>query len=273
MRIFITAFTICLAFSTQAQELYIFTEPASNMPARSLSLKYSGKFQENYNTKQFEQRHTAELMAGTSKNLMIHGAVTFSDMYSDQLKWESVRTYAKYRFFSSDQLYKHFRMAAFGEAAYSRVNRMYDELSLDGDQSGVQAGIIGTQLLHKLAISSTLSFTKSLDKSRNDAYWKNVFPYEAFNYSLSAGYLIFPKDYVDYKQTNLNVYVEMLGQKGLDKNLNYLDVAPAIQLIFNSQAKLNLAYRTQISGNMHRMARNSGLISFEWIFLNALKKK
>jgi hypothetical protein len=39
---------------------------------------------------------------------------------------------------------------------------MYDELSLEGDQSGVQAGLIATQLLHKLAISATVSGTQIL---------------------------------------------------------------------------------------------------------------
>jgi hypothetical protein len=162
-------------------------------------------------------------------------------------------------------------MAAFGEVAFSKFDRMYDELSLDGDLSGFQGGVIATQLLHKLAVSTTLSYTRSLDRSKNDSYWSFVFPYQSFNYSLSAGYLVLPKDYVDYKQTNVNVYVELLGQKTLDKNRYYLDLAPGIQFVFNSQAKLNLAYRTQMNTNMNRMTKNSGLISFEWLFLNALK--
>jgi hypothetical protein len=271
MRIYIVLLFLCLVGSSTAQELYIFTEPASNMPAKSLSLKYSGRFQKGVHSQQLEQRHTGEIMLGASKNLMVHAGTTFSDMYTSSLNWESVRAYAKYRFLSSDDLYKHFRMAAFGEVAFSKYDRIYDEISLDGDLSGLQAGVIATQLLHKLAVSTTLSYTRSLDQSRNDPYWKEIFPYHSFNYSLSAGYLVFPKDYVDYKQTNVNLYVELLGQKTLDKNRYYLDLAPGIQFIFNSQAKLNIGYRAQLNTNMHRMTKNSGLISFEWLFLNALK--
>jgi hypothetical protein len=50
-------------------------------------------------------------------------------------------------------------------------------------------------------------------------------------------------------------------------------MAPAIQLIFNSNTKLNMGYRFQLDGNMQRMAKSSWLISLERTFLNALKKR
>jgi hypothetical protein len=254
-----------------AQELYVFSEPASNMPAHSLSIKQTVKGLHNTIMNANESRHTTELMFGMNKNLMIHTAASFSNMYSSSLRWESAKLYAKYRFFSNDGLYKHFRMAAFGEASYSRNQPFYDELSLEGDQSGIQAGLIATQLLHKLAVSATVSVTEVLQESRWQKPFPQLFPYEAFNYSLSAGYLVLPKRYTSYHQTNLNLYAELVGQKTVDLKKYYVDLAPSAQLIFNSTAKLNLGYRFQLGSDMQRMSRESWLLSFEWLFLNALK--
>lgn len=199
---------------------------------------------------------------------MIQASTTFSDMYSSGVRWESARLYAKYRFFSRDELHRHFRMAAFANTSYSRNDIVYDELSLQGDQSGVQGGVILTQLVNKLAVSSTLSYlyvTTPRPKS-----FPELYPYQAFDYSLSAGYLLLPFQYTDYRQTNLNLYVELLGQQSLDRDRYFVDLAPAIQFIFNSNAKLNIGYRMQLNSNMHRMAQNRFLIAFERTLLNAL---
>ncbi|WP_204336560.1 hypothetical protein, partial [Proteus mirabilis] len=72
-------------------------------------------------------------------------------------QFESVRFYAKYRFLSHDAIKKHFRMAAFGEVSHSVNKPTYEELSIEGDQSGIRYGLIATQLLHKLALSATVS--------------------------------------------------------------------------------------------------------------------
>ena len=246
------------------------------MPAHSLSTKlnanYIGKLQGNQN--RFMQRYTPELMFGISKRWMIHVGGTFADMHTTNFRWESVYLYGKYRFISKDELHSHFRMAAFADVSYSRSPFHYDEISLQGDKSGVQAGIIATQLWNKLAVSATVSHIQALDKSRNDKV--QYIPsriYQAMNYSLSAGYLLLPFEYVDYKQTNLNLYTEILAQQSLDRKAYYVDLAPAIQLIFNSNAKLNIGYRIELNGDMQRMTESSWLISLERTFLGALKKK
>jgi hypothetical protein len=113
-----------------------------------------------------------------------------------------------------------------------------------------------------------------LDGSRNDkVLYTPVRNYQAMNYSLSAGYLLIPRTYTDYKQTNINLYAELLGQQTLDRKTNYWDLAPALQFIFNSNSKLNIGYRFQVSGNMNRMSKQSMLVSFERTFLNALRKR
>jgi hypothetical protein len=271
-------FLVCFFFAAIAkgQELYVFTEPASNMPARSISLRLRGEFMgpQPWHNRPM-QRLMPEVMFGLNKKWMLHVGTTFGNMHTNNFGWESVYTYIKYRFFSNDEIHQHFRMALFTEGAYSRSPFHQDEVSLGGDKSGVQAGIIATQLWNKLAISGTISHTQILDKSRNS---KNVIYvpsriYQAMSYSLSAGYLLLPKEYTDYKQTNLNLYTEFLAQQSLDRKAYYIDMAPAVQLIFNSNTKLNIGYRFELSGTMQRMAKNSWLVSIERTFLNALKKK
>jgi hypothetical protein len=261
---------VCLLHAG-AQELYVFSEPASNMPARSGGLKYAAKLLDG-DRGRLEQRHMLEFQLGMNKKWMTHVSTSLSDMYSDNLRWESARIYTKYRFISVDDVHRHFRAAAFGELSYSVNDPMYDELNLEGDQSGIRTGIILTQLLHKLALSSTLSYTASL-QDRVLHMGMHSYNYNAFNYSLSAGYLLFPRTYNGYGQTNFNLYLEMLGSRALDKQAGFLDLAPAVQFIFSSNTKLNLGYRFQVSGDMARMARSSFHLSIERTFLNMLNRK
>jgi hypothetical protein len=213
-------------------------------------------------------------MLGVSKNLMVHVSSTFANMHTNDFRFESVSVYGKYRFLSNDDIHKHFRMAVFADASWTRSPFHYDEISLMGDKSGVEGGLIATQLVNKLAVSATVSHVQLLDKSRfNKVLYLPERNYAAMNYALSAGYLVFPRNYTDFKQTNLNLYTEFLAQQTLDRKTYYIDMAPAVQLIFNSISKLNIGYRFQLSGNMDRMSNNSVLLSYEYTFLNALKKK
>ena len=272
-KLFIYVLIGCL-FSQMAvsQELYVFSEPASNMPAHSMSAKLTYRTPvSKYNTS-YRQRYTPELMFGLNKQWMLHVSSSFSDFYTTQLRWESVKTYAKYRFYSDDDVHRHFRMAAFAEAAYSRSPFYYGDINLDGDNSGVQAGIIATQLVNKLAVSGTASLLKVF---ANRAMHVNQLDHSlnAFYYSLSAGYLLFPLNYSDYKQTNLNLYFETIGMKGLDKGDYMFDAAPALQVIFNSNLKINLGARLQVTGNMVRPGENNYFVSVERTFLGALKRR
>ena len=265
---------IFISIKVNGQELYVFTEPASNMPAHSISAKLTGHFvTKDKIYKRLTQRYMPELMFGISKKLMLHLSATMGNMHTNDFRFESYALYAKYRFFSKDEIHRHFRMAVFADASHTNAPFHYDEITLMGDKSGVQIGLIATQLWNKLAVSGTVTHTQILDKSRND---KVIYVpgriYQGMNYSLSAGYLLFPKEYTNYKQTNLNLYTELLAQQTLDQKKHYVDIAPALQFIFNSNAKLNLGYRFQVAGNMSRMSTNSWQVSFERTFLNALKK-
>lgn len=271
MKIKMMVLALLVSMGVHAQELYVFSEPASNMPSKSISGKWSSKLVKSVHNDRVEQRHTPEIMFGLNKNWMVHAAGTFSNMYTSNLRWESARLYAKYRFLSVDDVHQHFRAAVFGEVSHSENPAYYEEVSLDGDLSGVQGGVILTQLWQKLAISGTASYTEVT--TRKPKFIEDAYPWQALNYSLSAGLLVLPFEYTSYNQTNLNIYVELLGQQTLDRKQHYLDLAPAVQVIFNSNAKVNLGYRFQLNSDMHRMAEKSWLVSFEYVFLNALSKK
>jgi len=275
VKIFLLVISIVLATAIYSQELYPYTEPASNMPAKSLSLKMSAMLGKGIHGNRLEQRYSPEVMFGLSKKWMLHAGFTFSNMYESFYYYESARVYAKYRFLSKDEVHKHFRMAAFAMGAYSRNHLQHNELNLMGEHSGVQAGLIATQLLNKLAVSATASLIEIFDKKRNDKTLPQQYAFESLNYSLSAGYLVLPVDYKNYNQTNLNIYAELLGGRNLDWEYEkyYLDLVPSIQLIFKSTGKLNLGYRFQLKSDIYRNMKNSWMVSFEYIFLNALQKK
>jgi hypothetical protein len=263
------------AFRMSGQELYVFSEPASNVPAHSLSVKLTNHFVTSDKIYgRFSNRLMPQVYLGVSKKFMVAAGGTFANMHTPNFRYESVNLYAKYRFLSKDELHKHFRMAVFAEASTTRAPFHYDEITLMGDKSGVELGVIATQLWHKLALSGTVAHTQVLHESRtNKVLYIPARNYQSMNYAVSAGYLVLPKEYKDYRQTNLNLYAELLAQQTLDRSTYFVDLATAMQLIFNSNAKLNLGYRFQLGGNMQRMTSNSWLISFERTFLGALKKK
>jgi hypothetical protein len=275
MRKLFLAMVVLLSLKSGGQELYVFTEPASNLPAHTISLKLTDHFVTRDNIYgRFSHRVMPQVLVGISKKFQVSLSGTIANMHTPDFRYESINLYAKYRFLSKDGIHKHFRMAVFAEGSATRAPFHYDEITLMGDKDGIRAGVIATQLWNKLAVSTTISHTQVLDESRNSkVIYVPERNYQSMNYSLSAGYLLLPKEYTDYKQTNLNLYLEMLAQQTLDRKTHYVDLAPAVQLIFNSNAKLNLGYRFQLSSNMDRMNTNSWLISFERTFLGVLKKK
>ena len=273
---FLFLISLILVFTGYGQELYPYSEPASNMPSRSLSVKTTALFGKDRMSNRTMQRYMPELMFGLNKDWMVHIGSNFSNMFQSSMIWEGARAYAKYRFLSNDDVHKHFRMAAFGLYNYSRNNLKHNEINLGiGDQSGVQAGVIATQLWNRLAVSGTVAWNEVLDGLRNDKRYQDLYAYRSVNYSLSAGYLLLPVEYKDYDQTNLNLYVELLGGRNINfpDEKYFVDLAPSLQAIFNSTAKLNVGYRFQLSSDIDRLMKNSVMVSFEYIFLDALRKR
>jgi hypothetical protein len=270
-----------------AQELYIFTEPASNMPAKSIGLRLTN---EGMFSPDFRSRTIAEVMIGLNKNIMFHAQGFLSDM-DGKYEAEGVSLYVKYRFLSIDAAQSHSRAAIFGRVSSSKRKVASEDINLEGDNSGIQGGFVFTQLLHKLALSATLGYSKSLRTEEHLMYGGMIpdihgmpgmnmpamnsrTPDELLSYSLSSGYLLLPFVYKSYNQPNFNLYFEVLGKTNPANGHSYIDFAPALQLIVNSKTRFDLGYRFQAVGNMEgRYLKNMYLARVEFNFFNALSKK
>lgn len=268
-QIFVLALVIIGACTrVSAQELYVFTEPASNMPTKSIGVRITNEGMFNYPG--YVSRTIPEVMIGFNKNLMMHAQGFLSDM-DGKYRLEGGSLYAKYRFLSLDETHSHFRASAYGRISTSRRPTYTRDINLEGDNSGLQGGLIFTQLLHKLALSSTLGYAHAFENSDRQLLGMPQ-PKNMLSYSLSSGYLVLPVVYKDYKQPNFNVYLELLGKTDPGSGQSYLDIAPALQMVLNSTTRIDFGYRFQAAGNMdNRYTKNMYLLRAEFNFFNVLK--
>jgi len=263
-KIYLFLLSLVAAATVQAQELYVSTEPASNMPKNSIGLRLTTELPPG---DPFKIRTSPEIMIGASKSLMLHASGYISNMAQARQKLEGFSTYAKYRFLSIDSVQRHFRAAVFAKYAYSNNPVSQQDINLEGDNTGVQAGLIATQLLHKLALSGSVSLLERIGDQPLTATNPGR---SALAYTFSSGYLIYPKTYTDYSQPNINVYLEFLGKSTLGQPQSYLEAAPAIQLILNSKFRIDVSKRLELYGNMSRSTRNMFLVRLEYNLFNIL---
>jgi len=269
MKKLLAAGILFLSLSAKAQELFSMTEPASNMAARSIALRVDNFVMDEINAAKINYHLIPGIRVGISKKLMVSTSAFFSNRLT-QFKAEGASLYAKYRFFSNDAVQQHFRMAAFGMASFNNSDIHQEEINLYGHNTGYEAGIVATQLLHKVALSSTVSFVKALDNGNNNKYIYGLQNSRAISYSFSAGKLMLPVQYKNYQQTNVNLMVEVLGQVNTGSGKSYTDVAPSVQLIFHSVSRIDIGYKKQVIGNVLRTAPNGFFIRLEYNFFNAL---
>jgi hypothetical protein len=258
---------VIMASGLKAQELFVFTEPASNMPAKSLGIRLSnqGQFRP-----EFQSRTIPELMIGFNKRLMTHVQGFFSNA-DGSYRFEGASIYAKYRFLSMDGVRTHSRAAAFLRLSDSKRKALSEDIDLEGDNSGVEAGLVFTQLLHKLALSGTLGYIKGFNGEDHQMVLGSPTAQQQLKYSLSSGYLLLPVKYKDYNQPNFNAYFEVLGSTNPTNGHYYLDFAPALQVIINSVTRIDLGYRFQVSGDMaNRYNKNMYLVKVEFNLFNVL---
>ena len=182
-------------------------------------------------------------------------------------RFNGIYVYAKYRFFSIDGQNMHFRMAVYGE--WSNVNVAHDETepNLLDDTKGYGGGIIATYLKKHFAVSLTSGFVipgvyngYSPDIYGGPEVQTSLYYGNSLDYHLSFGYLLAPSHYDNYNQTNINIYVEFMGeayqqakvtQYGGYKTLpiqtplleagNYVDIYPGVQAIIKSNLRIDLS--------------------------------
>lgn len=261
----ITLFYISSAGS--AQELFSVTEPASNRAARSIGIRVDHSIMDEINSARINYHLIPEIMIGVSKKLMISGSLFFSNR-NEVFQKEGGSIYAKYRFLSRDAMQKHFRMAGFGRISYNNSDIHQEEINLNGHNTGVEFGVVATQLLQKVALSSSLSFVKADDNGKGNKFIYGSEKSQAINYTFSVGKLMLPKEYKSYKQTNLNLMLEFLSQLNTGSGKYYMDIAPSVQLIFNSQSRLDIGYRKEINSTLLRTAPNGFFVRLEYNLFN-----
>ncbi len=260
-----------------AQELYPNSEPASIIPKHALGIRLMN---EAYTTPtNFKSWHGAMFMYGVSSKLMFNAMITTSNHHykklpsnyiqqdasqvqyvaptssPDNYLFESVNLGFRYRFLNADGDHKHFRMALYGNGVYAQQPHDEAEVSLMGDNKGVGGGLISTVLVHKLAVSLTAGVIKPFSYREKSSQISLEYG-NAYNYSLSFGYLVYPFKYKNFKQTNINLYAEFLGKSydaltvtkaqntviALDnayKQGNYVEFRPAIQFIVKSNLRID----------------------------------
>lgn len=254
--------------SASGQELFVYTEPASNMPAQSVGLRLNNWLMQETDGGRLNYHLLPEVMWGVNKNLMLHAEAFLSNRKDGSgLAFEGGSAYGKYRFFTRDALHRHFRMAAYGRVSLNNADIHQDEIMINGHNSGYEGGLIFTQLLHKQALSLTVGYVHATNNAGGNEI-PNGKARDGINYALSTGRLILPKKYTDYGQTNFNIMLEVLGQVLPQTGKQYLDIAPSVQFIFNSQTRVDIGYRTPLFTNMERTAASGFLFRLEHLLFN-----
>lgn len=214
--------------SVKGQELYVFTEPASNMAAKSFGSRANNYLMKKTGTKQINYHLVPEVMWGASKQTMIHVEAFLSNR-NNKFVAEGGGVYVKYRFHSEDDVHSHFRMAVYGRHSFNNSNIHQQAIDLNGHNSGYETGLVATQLRNKVVVSASASYLYATDNMKEKFIYGSR-NRNAFNYTLSEGRLMLPKEYTSYKQTNINLMVEILGQANLNKGYSFLDSAPSVHL-------------------------------------------
>jgi hypothetical protein len=269
MKYFFIIFLLLAGPIANAQELFVVTEPASNMPAGTVGVRLAQSLMKEKYEPGYNYHILPEIMWGANKNLMLHAAAFISNR-NKNLITEGGSLYAKYRFYSVDDVHRHFRMAAFGRYSFNNSDIHQEEINTIGHNSGYEAGLVATQLINKVAVSTSGGYEQAINNTS-----ANKFPSSqsnnATNYTLSFGRLMYPNKYTSFKQTNINVMVEFVGQTLNGNGKSFLDMVPSLQFIVNSQARIDVAYIKQLYSSMLRTAPNGLYLKLEYSFFNVTK--
>ncbi len=293
MRIFFSILFILLLTRTHSQELYPHNEPASTIPKGVLGIR---QFNESYKDLNiFRNMFAMRLMYGLLPKLTVMATIGVNNHHDKNFpsnlvshthsgsqtiyttgnfkrgvqypyQLGGIYLFAKYRFFTRDGQNKHLRMALYGDWSNNNVAHDEAEPNLQDDTKGLGGGLIVTALKKRFAVSLTTgviipgAYTGLAEDNNDSSLVSTKINYgNALKYNLSFGYLLSPKHYSDYKQTNINIYLEFMGkayqqakitqygfvdvpiQTPLLQAGNYLEVHQGVQAIFNSNLRIDLS--------------------------------
>jgi len=260
-------FNLQLGFS---QELFSFTEPASNMPSKSIGFRLTNTLMKEEVSNKYNLHLLPEIMIGINRHFMFH-AEGFISNRNKNVDAEGAALYGKYRFFSRDDIHSHFRLAAFSQCAFNTSDVHQDAIDLRGHNSGFNLGLLATKLIKKTAISTSIAYVQAMNNGKTAEYQFKNNNKKAIDYTLSIGKLLLPKEYVSYNQTNMNGMLEMLCQTNLSTGKTFVDLAPSLQFIILSRMRVDLGYRFPLSKDLIRTASSGGMIRLEYNIFSAFK--
>lgn len=260
---------VVFSFQVHSQELFVVTEPASNVPAGSLGFKLGHSLMDEKYKESYNYHILPEITWGINKSIMVRatGFISNRTTSNRDLKTEGGALYAKFRILSVDDLHSHFRMSVFGRYSVNNSDIHQEEIETMGHNSGFEAGIVATKLNKKVAISTNISLEKAINNEPENPFPANQ-SNMAFNYTLSFGKLMYPKHFSNFKQTNINLMLELEGQTLNENQKSFLDVVPSIQFIVNSQARIDLAYKQELYSSMVRSSPNGFYLNLQYTFFN-----
>jgi hypothetical protein len=273
MRYTLAVFVLVVFGRAGAQELFIQSEPASNMPARTWGLRLASDAWDG--GERFVTRLGAEVMYGITKDFMMH-VQGFASNQIDKFELETYGLYAKYRFYTDDDFKYHFRLAAYAEALAGKQRSHSPSFASKGSAPMVSGGIIATLLQNRMAVSGTFGvakMTEDIIESTDHTFTDIV----GANASLSLGLLVYPETYSGYSDPNINLYAELLGfgskfderesdvvAGGVGGSEFILSFGP--QLILNSVTRFDLAYAVTLHSSYEQQKQNSFFVRIEHNF-------
>lgn len=254
----------------QAQELFTWTEPASNMAAKSIGFRVTNTLMNNNGSNKYSYLLRPEIMFGISGKVMMHAEGFFSNE-NKGFAANGAALYFKYRFLSNDEVHSHFRMAFYTRAAINNSQIYQQSIELNERNSGYEAGFITTKLINKVAMSVSAGFLHAADNTNENKFFYPDKYRNAIGYSFSIGKLMLPKEYTSYNQINLNLMLELLGQTNFGNGKTYLDLAPVAQFIILSRMRVDASYRFAMLKDLYRSASAGFLLRLEYNIFNAYK--
>lgn len=270
MRISLLLFVLLVTGNARAQELFIQTEPASNMPAGRFGIRVSSEL---WNENGTFAREGIEGMYGVSRYLMVHPQMYGSNQING-FQLETYGGYAKYRLYIDDGFKYHFRVAAYAEGLAGEQHSTYPSFSFKGCQPYVGAGGIATLLENRLALNFVAGASGALkDIVLPSVSYSNI---KGLNGSISAGYLVYPPRYTSFSDPNVNIYAELLGYNVWFDRMVSSSIASAHgdelllslgpQLILNSVARFDLSYVMLLQSTLPERRPNTFFARFEYNF-------
>lgn len=256
-KIFLFFLILVIIFNdSYSQELYINSEPASLIPkgTKVVRLSYSNIIIDESNSLGDVANAflmTPSLAYGLSKKIMLSTSFQFANRPYEQdlvpnFVFNGFKFYSKQRIYTTDKQKNHTRLSSFLKYSFHKDNFMKSNIDLDLQDKGFELGLIGTQLIKKLAISITSAYIRANDINDDS---NNLISLSTFKNSLSAGYLLLPRKYKSYKQTNFNLYLEYLTNTIMNKtfpvryNRFSSTLAPGLQFVILSRSRLDFSYK------------------------------